>query len=68
MTATRDLVAALATELPRRVYGNCIYCGHPCHGLACRGHRDLLRLDPNQYLMRLRTNEPIRAAATEGAA
>lgn len=55
MTAARETVAAIATERLPRVYRQCVYCGHPCHGIACRGHRDLLTTDPNYYALRLRT-------------
>lgn len=57
MTAARETVAAIATQRERRLYGFCIYCGTPTRGLSCAAHRDLLTLDPNTYLMRLRTQE-----------
>lgn len=62
--SAREVVADIATERERRLFGFCIYGGEPCRGLACPAHRDLLRLDPNQYAMRLRTTE---RAAQEGA-
>jgi hypothetical protein len=54
LVSARETVAAIATERERRLYGFCIYCARPCHGLACGAHRDLLTLDANQYEMRLR--------------
>lgn len=49
-----NLVAELATERERHLYGFCIYCARPTRGLSCAAHRDLLILDPNQYEMRVR--------------
>lgn len=59
--SVRDLARDLTTQRERRLYGYCVYCGAPCHGLACRGHRDLLLVDDHTYAMRLRGtggNEP----------
>jgi hypothetical protein len=63
-STTAKIVAAIADERERGLFGFCVYCGHPCHGLACGSHRDLLHLDPNQYAMRLRSTAP---AVQEGA-
>lgn len=53
-------ISDLVSTRERRLFGFCVYCGEPSYGLACRGHRDLLLLDPNQYLLRLR--RPIEGA------
>lgn len=55
MNAARETVAAIVVERLPRLYRQCVYCGHPCHGIACRGHRDLLSTDPHFYAMRIRT-------------
>jgi len=55
VTAARETVAAIVVERERRLFGFCIYGGEPCRGLTCAAHRDLLNLDSNTYLMRLRT-------------
>lgn len=45
----RDVSVAVArglyTERAHRLFGFCIYCGHPCRGVTCRGHNDLMYLD-----------------------
>ena len=56
--SARETVAAIATERERRLFGRCIYGGEPCRGLTCAAHRDLLTLDPNTYLLRLRATGP----------
>jgi hypothetical protein len=49
-----QIVTEIATERVPRLYRECLYCGQPSMGIACRAHRDLLTLDPNTYSMRLR--------------
>lgn len=50
----RELTKAIAGEREQRLFGFCVYCGRPCRGLACNGHRDLLHLDDHTYALRLR--------------
>jgi hypothetical protein len=63
VTAARETVAAIATQRIPRVYRQCVYCGHPCRGLSCPAHRDLLLVDPNFYTLRLRTGGAERKQA-----
>lgn len=63
----RETVAEIATERESRLFRECLYCGQPSLGLACRGHRDLLAVDPNTYDLRLqgRNRESNEAAAVQ---
>lgn len=42
------LVKDFVGEIPRPLYGACIFCARPCYGRACQAHVDLLRKDPYQ--------------------
>lgn len=44
-TADRRLVRDLTRRRPKRLASSCVYCGAPCWGRACRGHRDLLDIE-----------------------
>lgn len=54
LALTRELVA----ERVQRLFGFCVYCGRPCRGLACNGHRDLLVVDDHTYALRLQERNP----------
>lgn len=44
-SAPRVLTKTLIAERPKRVYGQCNYCGRPCLGRTCAAHRKLQQLE-----------------------
>jgi len=49
--APLSLVAEIV-ERERPSFRHCCFCGAPTYGRACRAHRDLLDVDPEQELHR----------------
>jgi hypothetical protein len=43
----RQTVESLVNRGPRPMFRDCVYCGRPTYGKACRVHRDLIQLDPS---------------------
>lgn len=59
MTATvRQLTNAVVVEQPKRAYRMCPFCGRPCEGRACMGHRDLILIEHEIYAQSNETTAP----------
>jgi hypothetical protein len=64
----RSLVRAIVQQRRGPKFLLCGFCGAPCFGRTCPGHRDLIALDPNTSDAARRVVGPGTGAVKEAAA